>query len=169
MAAQARPGNAVTVGKTTLLAEPARQDISITRLFDARRESIFRALTDPAPNPRWCGGPETPNTVVDHMDVRGGGSWRWYFVDAQGGKVGLHGVYHEVVVPERLVYTFEFEGVPGHVLLRTVTLEERQGKTQLTEQSVFQSVENRNGMLQSGIQEGTVASWDRLELLAAKG
>ena len=165
MAAQAKASSAVTVGKTTLVAEPARQDIIITRLFDARREPLFKALTDPALIAQWCGGPETANTVVDHMHVRPGGSWRWFFVDPQGGKVGLHGVYHDVVTPERLVYTFEFEGVPGHVLLRTITLQDRQGKTLLTEQSVFQSAESRNGMMQSGIKEGTAASWDRLELL----
>jgi len=141
----------------------------ITRPFDVRREPLFKALTDPALVPQWCGGPGHPNTAVDHMDVRPGGSWRWRFIDPQGSGVGLYGVYHEVLPPERLVYTFEFEGVPGHVLLRTVRLEDRSGKTLLTEQSVFQSVEDRDGMLQSGIKEGTVGSWDRLESLLLEG
>lgn len=170
MATQVKEGSVVTVGKTRLVAEPGKQEIVISRLFDVAREPLFRALTDPALVPLWCGAPGQANTAVDHMDVRPGGTWHWRFINPgdPGNGVGLHGVYHDVVSPERLVYTFEFEGVPGHVLLRTVTLEDQDGSTLLTEQSVFQSVKNRDGMLQSGIKEGTVASWDRLEALLRK-
>jgi uncharacterized protein YndB with AHSA1/START domain len=170
MATQVRQTGVVSAGKTRLVAEPGRQDIVITRRFDVGREPLFTALTDPELIPLWCGAPGEPNTAVDHMDVRPGGSWRWRFIDPgqAGSGVGLHGVYHAVVRPEQLVYTFEFEGVPGHVLLRTVTLEDQGVKTLLTEQSVFQSVEDRDGMLQSGIQVGTVSSWDRLEALLRK-
>jgi uncharacterized protein YndB with AHSA1/START domain len=167
MAAPVKQSKAVTSGKTDLIAPPGTHEILITRLFDVRREPLFRALTDTSLIPQWCGGPQGPNTVVDHMDVRPGGSWRWRFVDAHGNGVGLYGVYHDVVAPERLVYTFEYEGVSGHVLLRTVTLEAQGSRTLLKEQSIFQSVEGRDGMLQSGIKEGTVASWDRLAALAA--
>ncbi|HTP02795.1 MAG TPA: SRPBCC family protein [Anaerolineales bacterium] len=170
MATQIDQARMVTVGKTNLTAEPGKQEIVITRLFDAARERLFRALTDPALVQQWCGSPGQVNTLVDQMDVRPGGSWRWRFVnprDASGG-IGLHGIYHTVVPPERLVYTFEFEGVPGHVLLRTITLRNQNGRTLLTEQSVFQSMEDRDGMLQSGIKEGTVGSWDRLEALLRK-
>ncbi len=171
MATQIKEPRAVISGKTRLVAEPGKQEIVITRLFEASRDRLFKALTNPSLIPQWCGGPGHPNTVVDQMEVRPGGAWRWRFIDreTQGSGVGLHGVYHEVMPPERLVYTFEFEGVPGHVLLRTVSLEDRNGKTLLTEQSVFQSVEDRDGMLQSGIKEGTGASWDRLEALLLKG
>ena len=165
MAAQGREATPITVGRTQIVAEPGAHEILITRLFDVPRPRLFKAFTDPSLVEKWCGGPQGPNTVVDHMDVRPGGSWRWRFVDAQGNGVGLHGVYHDVVVPEKLVYTFEYEGVPGHVLLRTVTLTEQDGKTLLSEQSIFQSVANRDGMLQSGIKEATAAGWDRLEKL----
>ncbi len=167
MANQTRETTAVISGKTQLVAEPGKLEIVITRLFDVRREGLFKALTDPTLVQQWCGGPGHPNTAVDQMDVRPGGAWRWRFIepDSPGNGVGLHGFYHDVVPPERLVYTFEFEGVPGHVLLRTVKLDDQDGSTLLTEQSVFQSVEDRDGMLQSGITEGTSASWDRLEAL----
>ena len=168
MAAQTREHDVAAAGKTRLIADPGTLEIVISRLFDVGRSALYRALTDPALIPHWCGAPEAPNTAVDLMDVRPGGSWRWRFIGPAGNAVGLHGVYHDVAAPERLVYTFEFEGVPDHVLLRTVTLEERGSHTLLTEQSVFQSVEDRDGMLQSGIKGGTVASWDRLEALLRK-
>ena len=168
MATQIKERGVVTAGKTRLIAEPGKQEIIITRLFDAGQEGLFKALTDPQLIPQWCGAPGQANTAVDRMEVRPGGIWRWRFIDAQGNGVGLHGFYHEVLPPERLVYTFEYEGVPGHVLLRTVKLEDRAGQTLLTEQSVFQSIEDRDGMLQSGVKEGTIASWDRLEALLRK-
>ncbi len=71
-------------------------------------------------------------------------------------------MYHEVTAPERTVQTFEFEGVPGHVLLDTARFEDFDGKTKLTQQSVFQSVEDRDGMVQSGMEEGSTESMDRL-------
>ena len=77
-------------------------------------------------------------------------------------------MYHEIVAPERLVYTFEFEGMPGRVLLETVTFEEQGGKTKLTDKSVFQTVEDRDGMLQSGMEEGAAESMDRFVELLAK-
>ncbi len=170
MAAQTKEKTAVTSGKTTVVAEPGTLEILITRLFDVPRERLFQGLTDPQLIPRWCGGPGNPNTVVDQMDVRPGGSWRWRFIipGQAGPGVALFGFYHEVRPPERLVYTYEYAGVPGHVLLRTIRLEARGSQTLLSEQSVFQSVANRDGMLQSGIQPGTVASWDRLEALLLK-
>jgi uncharacterized protein YndB with AHSA1/START domain len=72
------------------------------------------------------------------------------------------------VAPERLVYTFEFEGMPGHVLLETVTFEEQDGKTKLTDVSVFQSIEDRDGMISAGMEEGAVESMDRFAELLAK-
>jgi uncharacterized protein YndB with AHSA1/START domain len=101
------------------------------------------------------------------MDVRPGGAWRFVQRDPDGNEFAFNGVYHEVLPPERLVYTFEFEGVPGHVLLETVTFEELDGKTRLTDRSVFQTVEDRDAMVQSGMESGAKEAMDRLaELLA---
>ena len=61
------------------------------------------------------------------------------------------------------MWTFEFEGMPGHVSVDTLTLEEHDGKTTLTATSVFDTVEDRDGMLQSGMQEGAAETWDRLD------
>jgi uncharacterized protein YndB with AHSA1/START domain len=103
------------------------------------------------------------------MDVRSGGLWRFINQDPDGNEYGFHGVYHEVCAPERIIDTFEFEGLPeaGHVCLETLTLEALPGgRTRLTAQSVFQSVADRDGALQSGMEEGLNDSYARLtELL----
>jgi uncharacterized protein YndB with AHSA1/START domain len=101
------------------------------------------------------------------MDVRPGGRWRYVLSDPQGKEDAFHGVYHDIVAPERLVMTFEYEGVPGHVMLETGTLEEVDRKTRLTDQSVFQSVADRDGMVQSGMESGATEMMDRLEELLA--
>jgi uncharacterized protein YndB with AHSA1/START domain len=103
------------------------------------------------------------------MDAKMGGIWRFVQHDADGNEYAFHGVYHEVAAPERLVQTFEFEGMPGHVLLETMTLEELEGRTKLTVRSVFQSVEDRDGMLQTDMEEGAAETWDRLAELLTKG
>ncbi|MBZ0294063.1 MAG: SRPBCC family protein [Anaerolineae bacterium] len=148
-----------------LVAEPGIQEIRMSREFDAPRELVFKAFTDPELIPRWW-GPGDLTTVVDQMDVRKGGIWRYVQRDADGNEFAFNGVYHTITASEQLVFTFEFEGMPGHVLLETVALEEYNGKTLLMDTSVFQSVEDRDGMLQSGMEEGATQSWDRLvELL----
>ena len=83
-------------------------------------------------------------------------------VDAEGNEYAFKGVYHDIVAPERVVQTFEFEGVPGHVSLDTATLEEIDGKTKFVAVSVFQSIEDRDGMVQSGMEGGARETYDRL-------
>jgi uncharacterized protein YndB with AHSA1/START domain len=153
--------------KTNFIAEPGKQEIVMTRVFDAPRELVFKACTDPNLIPQWW-GPKYLTTTVDRMDVKQGGIWRFIHHDADGNKYAFHGVYHEILSPERLIYTFEFEPVPGHVSLETATFEEHDGKTKLTDRSVFQTIEDRDGMLQSGIEEGAVETWDRLAELLEK-
>jgi len=154
------------MSKAVLTVEPARHDIVLTREFDAPRELVFKTYTDPQAIPNWW-GPRRLSTTVDHMDVRPGGTWRFVQRDADGNEYAFHGVYHEVVPPERLVATFEFEGMPGHVVLETARLEDLGGRTKLTTTSVFQTVEDRDGMVASGMEEGATESMDRLEELLA--
>ena len=153
---------------TTILAELGKQEILITREFDAPRELVFKVCTDPRLIPQWW-GPRYLSTQVDKMDLRPGGQWRFINRDAAGNEYAFHGVYHEVLVPERIIDTFEFEGLPetGHVALETMKLEELPGgRTRLTVQSVFQSVADRDGTLQSGMEAGVNETYDRLaELL----
>ena len=149
------------------LTLPSDQEIVMERVFNAPRELVFKAHTDPNLISQWW-GPRRYTTVVDKMDLRVGGVWRFVQHDADGNEFAFNGVYREIVPPERLSYTFEFEGMPGHVLVETLTFEEQNGKTKLTVTGLYQSVEDRDGMLQSGMEEGANESYERLvELLGS--
>jgi uncharacterized protein YndB with AHSA1/START domain len=152
------------MSRLNVIAESGKQEIILTREFNAPRDLVFQAMTDPALVGKWWGWEGAP-TVVDQMDVRMGGIWRYVGQDADGNEYAFRGVYHQVAAPERLVYTFEWEGMPGHILLETITMEERDGKTLVTDSSVFQSVEDRDGMIESGMEEGAAHTYDRFEEL----
>ena len=133
------------------LSTPSDLEIVMTRVFDAPRALVFEAYTDPRHVPHWW-GLRGNTTIVDKMDVRPGGQWRYI---------------REVAPPERLVSTFEFEGMPGHIAVDAAQFDERDGKTTLTVTSTFTTKEERDGMLQSGMEGGANETWDRLaELLA---
>jgi uncharacterized protein YndB with AHSA1/START domain len=162
---------AETMAKAEYVIEPGKQEIVITRVFDAPRELVFKAYTDPKLVPQWF-GPREYTTIVDKMEARPGGLWRFVQRNQDGEEFAFHGVHHDIVAPERIVATFEYEGVPGHVLLQTLTLEPQGQKTRLVEQLLFQSVADRDGMVASGMQRGSDDSMDRmaeiLENLKAK-
>lgn len=149
------------MGETEFVIEPGRQDIIMTRVFDAPRDVVFKAFTDPELIPKWW-GPRRYETFVDRAEVRPGGLWRYVSRDTDGTEYGFKGVFHDIVAPDRIVQTFEFEGMPGHVSLETATFEEVDGRTKYVGVSVFQSVENRDGMAQSGMEEGASEGMDRL-------
>ena len=154
----------VTKG-TKIVAERGKQEVIVTRIYDAPKNLLFKAHTDPSLIPQWW-GPERFTTTIDKMDPKPGGQWRFVQRDNRG-TFAFHGVYHEVS-PDRIVSTFEFEGMPGHVSLDSVTFEEVGGKTRLVEKTVFQSVEDRDGMMKEGMEEGVYASMDRLADLVEK-
>ncbi|HUI44556.1 MAG TPA: SRPBCC family protein [Nitrospirota bacterium] len=157
----------VASGHTRIIAEPGKQEIVITRVFDAPRDIVFKANTDRDLITRWW-KPRRFTTIVDKMDVRPGGLWRFINRDAVGNEYAFHGVYHEVAAPERIVDTFEFEGMPGHVSLETCTLQDIGCKTKVTTKSVYQSVEDRDGSLDAGMEEGVFETMDRLAELLGK-
>jgi uncharacterized protein YndB with AHSA1/START domain len=156
--------------KTKIIAEPGKQEIIISREFDAPRELVFKAFTDPKFYIHWL-GPRELTMTIEKFELRNGGSWRYIHKDIDGNEYAFHGVIHEFTPPERIIDTFEFEGLPekGHVILETVRFEELPGnRTKLTSQSVFQSVADRDGMLQSGMERGVNDSYQRLDELLAK-
>ncbi|AYY12319.1 ATPase [Actinobacteria bacterium YIM 96077] len=146
---------------TEITVEPGRQDIVISRVFDAPPDVVFRAVTDPELVPAWW-GPKAYTTRVDRMDAQPGGSWRFVHIDDDGAEYAFRGVFHDVVTPERIVQTFEFEGAPGHVALETLTLEEVDGKTRYVTQQLHPSVEARDAMVASGMESGVRDTIDRL-------
>jgi uncharacterized protein YndB with AHSA1/START domain len=155
-----------TARNATSFSTPSDLEIAMTRVFDAPRELVFKAYTDPAAIPRWW-GPRRYTTTVEELDVRPGGKWRFVSRGEDGAEYAFRGEHREIVPPERLVVTFEFEGTPGQIVVDTATFEEIDGKTKVTIVSRFPSVEARDQMLQSGMEAGAAESWDRLaELLA---
>jgi uncharacterized protein YndB with AHSA1/START domain len=139
----------------------------ITSEHAAPRELLFRAYTDPRLIAQWL-GPRTMTMTVDRLEARDGGTWRFIHGDGGGRQYAFRGVYHGTPSPDGIVSTFEFEAVPGHVCLETVTFEERGGKTVLRQNIVYQSVEDRDRALRSGIEQGASESVRRLNELASR-
>jgi uncharacterized protein YndB with AHSA1/START domain len=155
------------MSKTQITAAPGIPQITVTREFDAPRDLVFRAHTDPQLLPQWL-GPRDLTLTVDRYDTRDAGTWRYVHTDAQGNEYGFHGIFHGTPTPDGIVQTFEYEGAPGHVKLDTTTLEPRDGRTLVRTVSVFQSVEDRDAMIAADMERGTRDSGDRLEELLAK-
>ncbi len=150
--------------KTTITAEPGKQELFIIREFNAPRELVFKAFTDPELYVQWL-GPRGYTMKLETFEPVSGGKWRYTHED-NGVEYGFHGVFHEVTAPERIIQTFEFEGLPeaGHATLETALFEELPGgRTKITSQSVFKSVEDRDGMIQSGMEKGVVDGYERLD------
>jgi uncharacterized protein YndB with AHSA1/START domain len=103
------------------------------------------------------------------MDVRRGGAWRFVGRDPDGSETAFRGTYREVSPPERIVQTFEWEGMPGHVVVETATFEDLGGRTRVTAHSLFHTSEERDGMLDSGMERGLTETHDRLAELLAQG
>lgn len=157
--------------KTKVTAEPGKQEIFTEREFEAPRELVFRLLTDAELMPQWW-GPRDLSMRIDKLEPRTNGSYRFLHTDPKGMEYGFHGVIHEVLPPERIIQTFEFEGLPetGHVILETFRLTALPGdRTRLVIQSVFQSVGDRDGMIQSGMEKGVRESHERMDELLARG
>jgi uncharacterized protein YndB with AHSA1/START domain len=157
--------------KTEIIAEPGKQEFFITREFDAPREMVFRAFNEPELLVQWI-GPDRLRMNIEKFDNRSGGSYRFMHSDEKGNQYAFNGVIHEVFEPERIIRTFEFEGLPekGHVSLETALFEPLEGgRTRLKIQSVFKSVADRDGMIGSGMEGGMNEGFVKLEKLLAKG
>jgi uncharacterized protein YndB with AHSA1/START domain len=143
--------------------------VVIERVFEAPAEVVWRTITDPDLIPRWWGPAKYP-TRVETMDVRVGGRWRFISEDEQGNEMPFSGVYKELDPPYRLVQTFNFEPIgPGHESTETSVLEEMPGgRTRMTVTAVYGTLEDYDGMVESGMESGARETWQRLaELLVA--
>jgi uncharacterized protein YndB with AHSA1/START domain len=147
-------------GKLTVTT-PSDREIVMTRIFDAPRDLVFEAHTSCEHMSNWW-GPRKYDIASCEIDFRPGGKWRIVH-RAPGEEYGFHGEFREIVPPERITWTFEFEGAPGQVSVETLTLEEHDGKTTITATSVYDSVEARDAMIESGMESGAAESYDRLD------
>jgi uncharacterized protein YndB with AHSA1/START domain len=150
----------------------AGTNIVMTREFDAPRELVFEAHTSCEHMSRWW-GPRRYEVAECEVDFQVGGKWRIVHADADGFRMAFFGEYREIVRPERITWTFDFDGNPGEAGVETLTLEEVDGKTILTATAFFDNAEERDAVLQSGMNEGAAETFDRLaeylpELAAAK-
>lgn len=151
--------NALTV------AAHGEHEIVLSRAFNAPRNLVWEALSKPEHIQRWWGS--CGDMTVCEMDFRVGGEWRFVTRGPQG-EHGFRGEYREIKAPERMVQTFEWEGLPGHISLETLTLDESDDQTTMTIHCLFDSTEDRDGMLGSGMESGASESYNRLEELLAE-
>ena len=153
---------------TTIYSEGG--DLTYERTFDAPRELVWKAHTDPELIPRWWGQAGSTTTVAE-MDVRPGGKWR-YVSSAPGREdIAFYGEYLEVTPPELIKWTFMFdvEGVGPMGGPETLTLEDVGGKTLMRAVSHMGSAETIEGALATGMVGGAIETWDRLDELLAQG
>lgn len=146
---------------------PTDQEIQISRIFDAPCELVFRAHTDASLIAQWWGQGNN-STLVDQLDLRVGGQWR-FIQRSDAGEYIFRGEYREITPPHRLVSTFEFEGMPGPTIIETRIFEDMgNGKTRLTTTSLFGSKEERNNTMSYGFRHGAEHSWEILQDFLAK-
>jgi uncharacterized protein YndB with AHSA1/START domain len=151
---------------STTITTPSEREIHIERVFDAPRDRVFAVYTDPELIPEWW-GPRGTTAEVDVMDVRAGGSWRFVIHNSDGSQTGFRGTYREVSAPERIVQTFEWEGMPGHISVETATFEDLGDQTRVVTTSLFHTTQERDGMLGSGMEGGLNETYERLDELLA--
>jgi uncharacterized protein YndB with AHSA1/START domain len=151
----------------THVAAEGDREIVTERVFDAPRERVFQAFVDPELIPQWWGR-RADTTTVDRMDVRVGGDWR-FVTEGPDGTHAFRGTYRAVDPPERLEQTFEWEGMPGHIVVETATFEDLGGRTKVTTRSLFRTTEERDGMLSSGMEIGAAEAYEQLDALLAAG
>ncbi len=153
--------------QSATITTPTDREIHIERVFDAPRDQVFAVFTDPELIPEWW-GPRGTTAVVEQMDVRPGGSWRFVVRNSDGSETGFRGTFREITPPERIVQTFEWDGMPGHVIVETGVLEDLgDGRTRFVNISLFHTTEERDGMLQSGMEGGLNESYAALDKVLA--
>jgi uncharacterized protein YndB with AHSA1/START domain len=144
------------------VSTPADREIRIERIFDAPRDRVWHAVTDPTLVEKWWG--RGHSLTIERMEVKKGGHWRYVEHAPDGLSYGFEGRYAEVTPQSRIVQTFEWDGMPGHVALETMTLDDLgDGRTKLVVVSLFHTAEDRDGMLQSGMEGGLNESYAALD------
>jgi len=157
----------MTPNPTHITAPAGTPFIEVVREFDAPRDLVFRASTDPDLVARWL-GPRRLSMRIIEFDARTGGSYRYVHTDTDGEEYPFRGVFH-TVSEALIIQTFEFEDIPGVVSLETRTLDDLGDRTRLHQNAVFPSVAARDQALESGMRHGITESMDRLgELLGAR-
>lgn len=157
------------IADTVQITTPSEREIAITRTFDAPRALVFEAFTTPELLKRWFFGPDGWTLEVCDIDLRAGGRYRYVWRrDSDGTRMGMGGVYREVVAPERVVATEKFDEAwyPGEAL-DTMVFTEQGGGTLFRQTVLYESREARDIAIRSNMEEGLRAGYNRLERLLA--
>jgi uncharacterized protein YndB with AHSA1/START domain len=151
------------MGKAKVTVVPNSQNVIIERDFDAPRDKVFKAFTTKELIEKWWVGPGY-DVKVEKFEPRDGGGWRFVQTNDKGEEYAFHGSFH-TVSPELTIQTFEFDGLPekGHVSMDKMFLTEENGKTHMRIESTFMSAQDRDGMLQSGMEAGMQNTYDQLD------
>jgi uncharacterized protein YndB with AHSA1/START domain len=142
---------------------PSDREIAMERSFTAPVELVFRAFGDADLIPKWWGF-RTSTTVVEKLDFRPGGSWRFAQKSPDGEEWGFSGEFREIDPPRKIVQTFSYDPIPGY-LVETVTFEQIGDQTKVTSVSLLDSKEARDGMAATGMEAGANETYDRLDEL----
>jgi len=145
----------------TIFTTPSDLEIRATRVFDAPRELVFDAWTNPEHLPHWMTGPDGWSMPVCEIDLRVGGAWHFVWRRDDGSEMEMNGVYREIAPPERLVAT-ESWGGDWPETVNTLVLTEEAGRTTVTQTTLFPSLEARDAALETGIKTGMTLSFNRL-------
>lgn len=155
-----------TPAATARVTTPTDREIRIERVFNAPRARVWQAFTDPKLIAQWWG--RGNKLVIERMEVERGGHWR-YVEHSSDGPQGFEGRYREVTPPQRLVQTFEWDGMPGYVMIEAVNFEDLgAGRTRVVTTLLAHTTEERDGMLNSGMEQGMTQSYAALDTLLAK-
>ena len=155
---------------TEIIAEADKQEFFIVRDFDAPRELVFAAYANPHAYAQWI-SPQEVTTTLQQAHPEGIGKWQFIQKDKRGNEHIFWGVNHEVRFPELIITTFEIDGLQeaGHAALETIRFESlSENKTKVVDHCVFQTVQDRDDLLQAGVEQGIVDSHYRLDELLAK-
>ena len=152
---------AISAPARALLSTPSDREYRLERVFDAKRERVWKAITEPELIKQWWG--RGNRVVIERFEFERGGHWR--FVEhADQGVHGFEGRYREIVPIERIVSSFEWDGMPAHVLIQTLTLEQlADGRTKLVSTGLFHTAAERDGMLNTGMEGGANQSYEALD------
>lgn len=151
------------------VSTPSDREILITRLFEAPRQLVFDAMTQPEHVRRWWGCiSEHHSVTVCEIDLRVGGAWRFVHRGPDGEYPAFYGVYKEIDAPGRLVYTEIFEPYPDGESVVTQILTEENGKTRLNLTAMYESLAVRDMVIKTGMEHGAAISYDRLEDLVVE-
>jgi uncharacterized protein YndB with AHSA1/START domain len=152
----------------TSLTTPSEREAVLVRVFAAPREVVFKTVLDPDLIPDWW-GPKRLSVRVDQMEVKPGGAWRFVLRDSASRVFSFHGAFREIRPPERVTYTFECEGLPGHEVLETIEFEDLGGeRTRVAFTSLFDSQVDRDQAMRWGIRDGGLETAARLARLLTR-